>query len=83
MAAWVVSDRRRFLGDAIDDGVAVGVPQDTLKLSEEVDECLGLVSSEGWDLDRDDANGRSGVHGVAEAAGLRSEGPSMVMVWQR
>jgi hypothetical protein len=41
------------------------------------------VSSEGWDLDRDDANGRSGVHGVAEAAGLRSEGPSMVMVWQR
>jgi hypothetical protein len=41
------------------------------------------VKAEGWYLNRDDANGWSWFHGSAEAAGVRSDGPSMVMVWQR
>jgi len=79
----VVSGRRGGLGEAIDDGGAVGVPQHALELSEQIDDGLGLVDGEGWDLDRDGANGRSWFYGSATAAGVRSDGPSMVMVWQR
>jgi len=81
--AWVVSGRRRYLGEAIDDGCAVGVPQGALELSEQIDDGLGLVDAEGRDLDRDGANGRSWFHSAAAAAGVRSDGPSMEMVWQR
>ena len=79
----MVSGRRRYLGEAIDDGGAVGVPQHALELSEQIDDGLGLVDVEGRDLDRDGANGRPWFHSCAEAAGVRSDGPSMVMVWQR
>jgi len=79
----VVSDRLHHLGEAIDDGGAVGVPQYALELSEQVDDGLGLVDVEGRDLDRDGANRWSWFHSCAEAAGVRSDGPSMVMVWQR
>lgn len=79
----MVSDGLRFLGDAIDDGGAVGVPQGALDLFEQVDDGLGLVDGEGWYLDRDGANEWSWFHVAAVATGVRSEGPSMVMVWQR
>jgi hypothetical protein len=49
-------------------------------LSEQIDNGLGLVDGESWYLDRDDANGRSWFHSSAGAAGVRSDGPSMVMV---
>ena len=79
----LVSDRRSCLGEAIDDGGAVGVPQGALELSEQIDDGLGLVDGKCRDLDRDGVNGRSWFHVYAAAAGVRSDGPSMVMVWQR
>jgi len=79
----LVSDRWICLGDTIGDGGTVGVPQGALELSEQIDDGLGLVDAEGRDLDREDANGRSWFHGSAEAAGVRNDGPSMVIVWQR
>lgn len=51
------------LGDAISNCGAVGVPQGALKLSEQIDDGLGLVDGEGWDLDRNGAKGRSWSHG--------------------
>jgi hypothetical protein len=47
---------------------AMAAPQEShrgaLELSEQVDDgVVGLVDGEGWDLDRDGANGRSWFHG--------------------
>jgi len=75
-----LSDRRRGLGDSIDDCGAVDVPQGALDLSEHIDDGLDLVDGESWYLKLDDANGRSWFHSCAGVAGVRSEGPSMVMV---
>ncbi len=70
-----------------DDGLAVGVPQDGLELADQIDDDLGLPRTErgedeGAEADRWPALAHAGT-GSRAFLGVRSDGPSIVMVWQR
>ena len=71
-----------LVGTTMDDGIAIRIPKRTLDLLEQIHQCLGLASGHHGQGDQGDAvRGQPFHDGVTE--GARSEGPSMVMVWQR
>ena len=69
--------------DVLDDGGAIRVPQGALDLFEQIDDGLGLPRAQCRHGEGDDTRWGRRFHDATGAEGVRSEGPSMVMVWQR